>query len=109
MTLTNEPHPKLRFLPYMNDNYPDEEGWIIREFDTEPTMLAWIADNQNDIELIQFEGADQWIELHPDTTSKKEPVAPFFEWALALEKSWDAPLPPKRPPKIGNSAAERQQ
>ena len=64
---------KLRFLPYMNDNYPDEEGWIIREFDTEPTMLAWIADNQNDIELIQFEGADQWIELQQARKNQSHP------------------------------------
>jgi hypothetical protein len=58
---------KFRFLPFMCEKYPEEEmGWINNEFDTMSEMFRWFLSEQHRIELVQFDGDSEWIEIpHP--------------------------------------------
>ena len=45
---------RISFLPFICDEYPDAYGWVDREFDSEKSMFAWLADNRACIEIVRF-------------------------------------------------------
>lgn len=55
---------KIKFLPCVCEHYPDEMGWVEKEFDTNSAMLEWIENNRHCIELVHFVGEEcEWVEL----------------------------------------------
>lgn len=54
---------RISFLPFICDEYPDAYGWVDWEFDSEKSMLDWLVENRDSIELVRFDGESVFVEL----------------------------------------------